>query len=338
MNQPLSRADNGAVSHRVTIVVFEQAQMLDMAGPSDVFSLSNQFAVDARYEVQAVSTNGGMVTMSNGLRVDTRPTRLSPVHKIDTLVVAGGDRDGLLAAMQDAALQRWVSRAGARVRRLSSVCSGSFVLAQWGLLDKLRATTHWSVADALRRHYPSVQVEPDSLYVQDGKVWTSGGVTSGIDMCLAMVEADHGRWLATRVAQQLTLSVRRVGNQAQYSTDLEGQAGRYADLVSWIRKHILQSLDIATLATRAGESERTFCRRFVSETGSTPAAFIEKMRLQLAKLQLEGGASVKAAARAAGFTSDQHLARVFNRRLGMSPMEYGRAHRGHDKQTKPAVR
>jgi transcriptional regulator GlxA family with amidase domain len=338
MSQRNSLAGNSLVTQRVTIVVFEDAQMLDVAGPSDVFSLCNQFGFGALYEVQAVSAKGGLLRLSNGLRVDTKPSRLSPVHKIDTLIVAGGDREGLVAAMQDAALQRWVSRAAPQVRRLASVCSGAFVLAHWGLLDKLRATTHWSAAHTMRRHYPSVQVEPDSLFVQDGKVWTSGGVTSGIDMCLAMVEADHGRWLATQVARRLTLSVRRVGNQAQYSTDLESHAGRYAGLVQWIREHLLESLDVAKLASQAGESERTFNRRFVAETGSTPAAFVEKTRLQVAKLRLEGGASVKSAARSAGFTSDQHLARAFSRRLGMSPMEYGRAHRGSVESQKHARR
>jgi transcriptional regulator GlxA family with amidase domain len=173
-----------------------------------------------------------------------------------------------------------------------------------------------------------VRVEADALYVEDGNVWTSGGVTSGIDMSLAMLEADHGRWLATRVARQLVLSARRVGNQAQYSVELKAQAGRYAQLVEWIRGNIGRRLDLAMLAGRAGESERTFCRRFTAQTSVTPARFVETLRLQAARHRLEGGASVKAAARAAGFASPEHLSRAFKRRLAMSPLEYRRAHLG----------
>ena len=313
---------------QVVLVLFEQAQLLDAAGPADVFSIANQFSEKTGYQVSCVSSSGGLVATSSGVRVETIPTRKVAPSAIDTLIVAGGDRDGLVRAVQDQALRKWVIRAATDVRRLASVCSGSFALAEWGLLDHRRATTHWSAASTLRKHYPAIAVEPDSLFVQDGKLWTSGGVTSGIDMCLAMVEADHSRWLAARVAKQLVLSSRRVGNQAQYSLELQGQAGRYADLVDWIRKHLRGVLDITTLAARAGESERTFCRHFLTETGSTPATFVQTLRLLAARQQLEVGASVKTAARAAGFTSDEQLARVFRRRLAMSPMEYRRAHRG----------
>jgi transcriptional regulator GlxA family with amidase domain len=143
-----------------------------------------------------------------------------------------------------------------------------------------------------------------------------------------MVEADHGRWLATRVARQLVLTARRVGNQAQYSVELTAQAGPYAELVEWIHRNIRKRLDMATLAERAGESERTFCRRFKAQTSVTPARFVETLRLQAARRQLEGGASVKSAARTAGFASQEHLSRVFKRRLAMSPVEYRRAHIG----------
>jgi transcriptional regulator GlxA family with amidase domain len=318
-SQPLS-------VRQVVLVIFEQAQLLDVAGPADVFTLANQFSEELRYSVRCASSGGGLVTTSSGLRIDTTPVAKLPVKNIDTLILSGGDRDGLIRAIQDQTLQRWVGRAAMAARRLAAVCSGSFALAQWGLLDGRRATTHWSAAGSLRKHYPSIDVEADSLFVQDGQVWTSGGVTSGIDMCLAMVEADHSRWLAARVAKQLVLWSRRVGNQAQYSVELQGQAGRYAEVVDWIRRHLREPINIAKLAARAGESERTFCRHFAFETGSTPAAFVEALRILAARQQLEAGASAKAAARAAGFTSDEHLARAFKRRLEMTPMEYRRAH------------
>jgi transcriptional regulator GlxA family with amidase domain len=327
-------ASSGAVrarlanSRRVVFVLFDGAQLLDIAGPADVFSMATDFAEAPAYAVEFASVRGGKVTVTNGLRCETVPLRRVAMSRIDTLIVVGGGRNGLVEAIRDDGLRQSVVKAAPRVRRLASVCSGSFALAHWGLLRARRATTHWSAAEALQKRYPRVRVEADALYVEDGNVWTSGGVTSGIDMSLAMVEADHGRWLATRVARQLVLTARRVGNQAQYSVELRAQAGRYAQLGEWIRRNIGRRLDVAALAGRAGESTRTFCRRFKAQTSATPARFVETLRLQAARHRLEGGASVKAAARAAGFASPEHLSRVFKRRLAMSPLEYRRAHIG----------
>ena len=315
-------------ARRIIFVLFDGAQLLDVAGPADVFSMANEFAGTRAYAVEFASRRGGKVTATNGLRCETVPLRRVAMSRIDTLIIVGGGRDGVVEAIGDDRLRQWVSKAALRVRRLASVCSGSFALAHWGLLQTRRATTHWSAAEALQKRYPRVRVEADSLYVEDGNVWTSGGVTSGIDMSLAMVEADHGRWLATRVARQLVLTARRVGNQAQYSVELTAQAGRYAQLVDWIRANLGRRLDLPMLAGRTGESERTFCRRFKAQTSVTPARFVETLRLQAARHRLEGGASVKAAARAAGFASPEHLSRVFKRRLAMSPLEYRRAHVG----------
>lgn len=312
--------------HHVALVAFDQAQQLDIAGPADVFAMANAFSDGPQYRVVCVSSQGGLVSLASGLRIDTAAIRAVSASKIDTLIVAGGNLDGLVRAVTDAALKAWVGRAAAQVQRLASVCTGAFALAEWGLLSGARATTHWSAAPTLQRRYPAVSVEPEALYVQDGKVWTSGGVTSGIDMCLAMVEADHGRLLAAQVGRQLVLSARRVGNQAQYSPELRAQAGRYAELADWLRQHLHGRWGIAELAERAGESERSFCRRFAQVVGMTPAAYVEAVRLGVARRHLESGANAKAAARAAGFTSDAHLARAFRRRFDMSPMEYQRAH------------
>jgi|KBSSwiStaDraftv2_1062776.scaffolds.fasta_scaffold01867_9 transcriptional regulator GlxA family with amidase domain len=281
----------------------------------------------SRY-VEFASVRGGKVTVTNGLRCETVPLRRLAISRIDTLIIVGGGRDGIVAAISDDRLRQWVVKAALQVRRLASVCSGAFALAHWGLLRTRRATTHWSAAETFQKYYPAVRVEADSLYVKDGNVWTSGGVTSGIDMSLAMVEADHGRWLATRIARQLVLTARRVGNQAQYSFELKAQAGRYAELVEWIRRNMGRRLDLVMLAARAGESERTFSRGFKAQTSATPARFVETLRLQAAQHRLEGGASVKATARAVGFASPEHLSRVFKRRLAMSPLEYRRAHIG----------
>ena len=311
---------------KTVIVLFDGAQLLDVAGPADVFSIANEFVEAPAYKVEFASARGGNVTATNGLKCDTVPLRRVPIYGIDTLIIVGGGRAGIVDAIHDEGLRQWITKATPQVRRLASVCSGSFALAHWGLLRGRRATTHWSAAETLQKLYPTVRVDADSLYVADGDVWTSGGVTSGIDMSLAMVEADHGRWLATRVARQIVLTARRVGNQAQYSVELTAQAGRYAELVEWIHRNIGRRLDLAVLAERAGESGRTFSRRFKVQTRVTPARFVETLRLQAARHRLEGGASVKTTARAAGFASPEHLSRVFQRRLAMSPVEYRRAH------------
>jgi transcriptional regulator GlxA family with amidase domain len=312
---------------RVVILVFDRAQMLDVAGPGDVFALVERFDPKLRYEVLCVSAKGGPVALSNGLSLMTQSISQVRMAGVDTLVVAGGDKDGLLSALSDEKLGEWVRKSARTVRRLVSVCVGSFALAHWGLLEGRRATSHWSVVDLMQRRFPNVMVEQSALYVQDGGVWTSGGVTTGIDMSLAMVEADSSRLVAGQVAGLLVMAARRVGNQSQYSVQLRAQTGRYAQLVDWISANLRQPLDIASLAMRAGESERSFCRRFNAEVGEPPARFVESVRLGAARRELEGGASAKAAARASGFTTAEQLSRAFRRRLELSPTEYQRQHR-----------
>jgi transcriptional regulator GlxA family with amidase domain len=312
----------------VVLVGFQGAQLLDMAGPADVFSMASQMGAQPAFKVQIVSSAGGLLETSSGVAINTLAVSEVDSQKIDTLIVAGGARDGLVAAIEDEVLAGWVRSAAPKARRFGSVCSGAFALAQWGLLDGCRATTHWSATSTLRRYYVNTQVEPEALFVRDGRVWTSGGVTAGIDMCLAMVEEDQGRELTARVARQLLLSVRRLGNQSQYSRTLQLQAGRYAELIDWIRTHLTETLSIERLAEHAGQSNRSFQRHFEAQTGETPAAFVESQRLNAAREQLEAGASLKAAARTAGLTSDEQLARVFKRRLGMSPLQYQMVHCG----------
>ncbi len=310
------------------ILVFERAQLLDVAGPGDVFALAGTFDSKARYEVLCISASGGPVVMSNGLSVMTRPIHETRLTRTDTLMVAGAEKDGLFKALADEALGEWMRNAAGTVRRLASVCVGSFALAHWGLLDGRRATSHWSVVELLQRRFPAVDVDRTALYVQDGSIWTAGGVTTGIDMSLAMVEADCSRLVAGRVAGALVMSARRIGNQSQYSVQLRAQTGRYAQLVDWISANLDKRLDIATLAARVGESERSFCRRFSAEIGEPPARFVETVRLGAARRVLEGGAAAKVAARAGGFASAEQLSRAFRRRLELSPLEYRRQHRG----------
>ncbi|MFZ6657780.1 GlxA family transcriptional regulator [Undibacterium sp. TJN19] len=315
------------VARVIALVVFPGVQLLDVAGPGDVFSMAEQFSVDACFDVVLVSASGGLIATTSGIEIHTRCIRDVASEGIDTLILAGGSQQGLIAAIKDAELSAWVCRAAATARRFGSVCAGSFALAQWGLLDARKATTHWSVSALLGRLHPHTAVEADAIYIRDGRIWTSGGVTSGIDMCLAMVEEDLGLWVAARIAKQMILPLRRLGNQSQFSSVLEAQAGRYATLVDWVRAHIRESIDVNLLAAHVGESVRSFHRHFQAETGQTPAAFIEALRLQLAREQLDAGESLKTAARLAGFTSEQHLSKVFLRRSGMTAAQYRSTHK-----------
>ena len=307
---------------RVALVAFEGVQLLDIAGPADVFAMGNRFATQPAYDIAVVSSRGGLVATLGGPRIDTVPLREVDPAQVHTVLVAGGEAPGLRVAIRDGELARWVEQAAANAHRYGSVCTGSFALAHWGLLQHKTATTHWSVAHAMERHFTSVAVHPSALYVNDGRSWTSGGVTSGIDMCLAMVEEDLGRFVAARAAKELILSARRIGNQSQFSMVLATQSGRYGVLVDWIRQNLKRSLTVEKLSDVAGESPRTFQRRFREETGRTPAEFVEDIRLQAARTMLEAGAPVKSAARESGFTSEEHLARVFRKRLEMTPSQY----------------
>jgi transcriptional regulator GlxA family with amidase domain len=322
--RPLRAAS--APTRTVVLVAFPGVQLLDVAGPADVFGLANTLAGAPHYRLRLVSSAGGGVRCTSGISLETEALRAVPAAAVDTLIVAGGEFHGLVAAIADAPLAAWVQRAAASSRRFGSVCSGAFALAEWGLLQGRRATTHWSATTTMRRRYAQTTVEPEAIYVQDGPLWTSGGVTTGIDMCLAMVEQDHGRALAALVAKQLILPSRRLGNQSQFSSTLHAQSGRYAELVDWMAGHLRRSLDVDELAARAAQTPRSFHRHFQAETGQTPAAFVEQLRLQAAREQLEAGATLKRAAQTAGFSSDEHLVRAFTRRVGMTPAQYRLMH------------
>jgi transcriptional regulator GlxA family with amidase domain len=322
MKLPNKSPSKKPAPHVVAIVTFPRVQLLDIAGAADVFATANQFSDAQAFEVLTVSATGELVNTTSGVGIGTRSIKQVSPRTVHTLLIAGGEADGLRAVIADKALADWVRRCSRSAVRFGSVCSGAFALAHWGLLDGCRVTTHWAGTALLRRHFPTILVEPESLFVQDGRVWTSGGVTSGIDMCLAMVEQDMGRHVAARVAKQLILSSRRLGNQSQFSVLLETQAGRYAALADWIVAHLREPLTVQRLSDQAGETPRTFHRKFTEATGLTPAIFVEKLRLHAVRTNLEAGDSVKGAARAAGFTSDEHLSRVFRRRFDMTPSQY----------------
>jgi transcriptional regulator GlxA family with amidase domain len=310
---------------RVVIVAFPTAQVLDVTGPLEVFSTASRSWPAAGYPTEVVSPVGGPVRASSGLEFATTPLAGVP-GPLDTLVVAGG-RD-LAAACADEHLLHHVRRLAADARRVTSVCSGAFVLAAAGLLDGRRATTHWAECRLLERAHPEVTVEPDSIYVRDGNTWTSAGVTAGIDLALALVADDHGQQAAAVTARQLVVYLRRSGGQTQYSALLAAQAADsepIRDLLAWLPDHLAEDLTVPALAARLHLSERQFSRLFRAELDTTPADHVEAVRLAAACRLLETtSAAIEQIARRCGFGAPETMNRAFRRRLGTTPGEHRR--------------
>jgi transcriptional regulator GlxA family with amidase domain len=305
---------------RVVLVAFESAQILDVTGPLEVFSTASRFLAGVDYDTSVASVGGGMLASSSGLSFST--VDLSECRTpLDTLVVTGGrDMD---AATVDQRLLSQVRRLAGGSRRVTSVCSGAFVLAAAGLLDGRRAVTHWAECDLLQHAYPAVTVDADAIYVRDGNVWTSAGVTAGIDLALALVADDHGRHAAASVARQLVVYLRRSGGQAQFSTLLAAQDAEtepIRDLLAWLPDHLDGDLTVSALAQRAHLSARQFNRVFRADTGTTPGDHIEAIRTEAACRLLETTrAPIEEIARGCGFGNPETMNRTFRRRLNTTP-------------------
>ena len=324
---------------RIAFLAYDDVQSLDVTGPVEVFSMACRH-VPGAYAVEVLTPGGADVRTSSGLRLGGTPLDEEP---LDTLVVAGGV--GVRAAVADDDLVAWVRRASGRARRTASVCSGTFLLARAGLLDGRRATTHWDSCEELARRFPAIDVDPDPIYVRDGDVWTSAGVTAGMDLALALVEQDHGPEVAVAVARRLVLFLRRPGGQAQFSAGLAAQAAVRAplrELQGWMADHLDEDLSVAALAARAHMSPRTFARAFAREVGLTPAAYVEALRVERARGALETtDLPVDAVARACGFGTVETLRRAFGRRVGVAPAAYRdrfRTEGGRRADRDPAVR
>ncbi len=308
---------------RVVIVTFPDAQVLDVTGPAEVFSVAGRLGAEPGYEVVVATRSGGAVPTTSGIELAARP--LSTVRgAVDTLVVAGGG--GTRVAVQDRVLVDGVRRLAARSRRVTSVCSGAFLLAEAGLLDGRRATTHWASAAALARRHPAVTVDPRPIFVRDGDVWTSAGVTAGMDLALALVADDHGPELARSVARWLVLYLQRPGGQAQFSAHLDGQLAQRSslqELQAWMAEHLDEDLSVAALARRSAMSERHFARRFRAETGRTPAEQVERLRTEAACRLLEAtDEPIDVVARRCGFGTVETMYRAFRRRHGTTPARH----------------
>jgi transcriptional regulator GlxA family with amidase domain len=313
-------------ARRVVVVVFPDFQMLDATGPLEVFSAATQLGIAGDgYRGELVTVEGGLVRSSSGLLVQTRGVR-TVRGPIDTLVVAGGL--GAADARRDQSLVEWIRRASERSRRVVSVCTGAFLLAEAGLLDGRRVTTHWAYCEALGRAYPSLVVDSDPIYVDHGDVATSAGVTAGMDLALALVEDDHGPGLALEVARWLVMFLKRPGGQSQFSGHLQDQlASRpaLAQLQGWLADHLAADLTVAAMARRAGMSVRTFSRVFRAEVGETPASYVERLRVETARRWLEDtDRSVVEIARACGLGTVETMYRAFQRVVRVTPGEYRR--------------
>jgi transcriptional regulator GlxA family with amidase domain len=313
---------------RAVIIVFEGVQTLDLTGPAEVFAAAGRVRKLPTYDVVIASTTGGELRTSCGLPIRTQSlARLKP-QKSDTIVVAGGDGIAVSAAITDLRLTRWLLRAASIVRRMCSVCSGAFILASAGLLAGKRATTHWSACERLATMFPNVEVDKNAIFVTDGRTWTSAGVTTGIDMTLALVEEDFSREVADEIAARLVLYMRRPGYQSQWSDVLVAQAAgdSLGATIAWARANLAKA-DLGALAHRAGLSPRTFHRRCLEQLSTTPAKLLEKLRVERARdLLSTSDLPVKSLAGTCGFTSPARMKRAFERELGLTPRAYRLLH------------
>lgn len=307
---------------RVVFVAFDGLQSLDLTGPLEVFAAADRFSEAAGYSTEIVSAGGAAVRASSGLTIQPERSLRGVRGAIDTLVIPGGtgSRSGneqLVSSLPGLA---------ARSRRVISVCTGAFLLARAGLLEGRAVTTHWAWCDRLAESFPTLDVQADRIFVRDGDIWTSAGVTSGIDLALALVEEDFGRATALEVARWLVMFSKRPGGQAQFSSSLGLQragGGALRDVQDWVLANLGSSLTVEALADRAGMSVRSFARAFRREVGLTPAAFVEAARIDSARLALESTtAPIETIALRCGFGTPETMRRAFARRLSVAPADY----------------
>jgi len=329
-----------AKRHQVAILLYPGVQSLDVAGPLEVFSgaqrvLEERARAERGYAVTLLARERGPLRTSSGLTLVPDATFAAAPDPIDTLIVPGGVGQSEVA--RDRATIEWIARASGRARRTASVCTGAFLLASAGLLDGRRASTHWAFAARLQQEHPQVQVEPEPIFVRDGRIWSSAGVTAGIDLALALVEEDIDRECALTIARHLVMFLRRPGNQAQFSATLAAQEPEREPLRE-VQRLVLEDVagdhGVEAMAARAHMSARHFARAFRSETGLTPGRYVERVRLEVARRRLEDGQEpIATVAAVCGFGTPETMRRAFLRALSVGPAEYRRRfHAGADKK------
>lgn len=309
----------------VVLVVFDGVESIDVAGPASVFTKAEQMHPGS-YRLHIASPAGGTVLTNGGLSFAGTCTLEQLPTSIDTLIVAGGDEPGVRAAIVEQRIGAWLTHNAPRIRRVASVCTGAFALAAAGLLDNREATTHWRVCDLLQTLRPQARVLRERIYVHDGPVWTSAGVTTGIELALALVEDDLGHAVSMEIARTLALPMLRGGEQPQLSQALQAQAAashRLRELVAWIGMHTRDDLSVEVLASRVQMSPRNFARAFAAETGCTPARFVEQTRVAAAaQLLRQTQWTQERIASRSGFRSVDALQRAFARQHGVTPGVY----------------
>jgi transcriptional regulator GlxA family with amidase domain len=303
----------------ILILAYEGAQPIDVAGPLQAFATANEVAGREAYQVKVAARRGGTLSLAGGLRVLAEKLS-SP--RADTLIVPGGP--GVHTARRDRSQVAAVRTSARRARRICSVCTGAFLLAEAGLLDHRKAVTHWRSCARLAAEYPNIHVQTDPIWVRDGQIWTSAGVTAGIDLTLALIEEDLGATVALQVARRLVVYMRRPGGQAQHSAPLALQsADAFGPLMEWVVANLHRRLKVEQLADRAGMAPRSFHRAFLARTRLTPAKAVERLRLDQARTLIETtNLSLVTIAARVGFGSEERLRRSFGRALGVAPSQY----------------
>lgn len=311
-------------------LVYPGIQALDVTGPLDAFALaSNQLLRDRQtsrpaYRVELIAETAGPIATMSGLELNVSRTIDEPIDHVDTLLIPGAASSSPELASSPR-LASWIKDNAARFNRIGSVCNGALVLAQTGLLDGKRATTHWEDSEELGRRFPNVDVCSDVIYTRDNGLYTCAGITAGIDLALAMIEEDHGRLLSLKTAKRMVVFLKRGGDQAQFSNQLSGQSRgqHFGTLIEWLRDNHQDAITVDTMADRMAMSVRNFGRRFTREVGITPAAYLENLRLELAKAQMEKSNRPTALiAEETGFGSVLRMRRAFQKHLGITPGQY----------------
>jgi transcriptional regulator GlxA family with amidase domain len=318
---------------RLIFLIYPGFELLDLSGPAAVFSHANAVLRRSAYQVLAASSEGGVIASSCGVRVESIAFDALRFTSADTVLVMGAEEAALKKeiknAQKDASLVKTIQRAAKSAGRYGSVCVGTFLLGAAGLLEGKRAATHWAGNAKLQSVFAAAQVEPDALYVNDGRLWTSAGATSGIDMALAMLELDHGSSLMAQVPKQLVVYARRPGYQSQFSTTLVAQGtadGVFAELATWLEERVGQAVTVAEMAAQVSMSERSFYRKFIAATGHTPSSYFESISLQRAKLYLEANEAIKVVAAKVGYRSESAFRSAFRKRFGVTPRHHVSMH------------
>lgn len=314
---------------RVIFITYDGAELLDLAGPATVFNVATLVDRNACYECITCSAQGGLITHSGGLTLDTRPLANIRFKRNDTVLVIGGVREALTLALNSNNLISALQRLASKVERYGSVCSGSFLLGAAGLLDGKRTATHWAARRPLQKMYEQATVDEDQLYVQDGQLWTSAGVTTGIDMALAMVEKDHSSLLKSSVAKQLVVYSHRPGSQSQFSQLLSAQARveqHFAGLVDWVMGRLDQPPKVEEMADFVGMTQRSFYRKFTRLFEQPPGKFVERLRMDHARHLIEAGELCKSVAAKVGFRSEAAFRTAFKDAYGVTPRHYTSMH------------